>query len=1265
MIVLALVLTTASAQAVNASSPGIMVTPTSGLETTEAGATSQFSMVLNTEPSADVTIALSSSDTTEGTVSPTSVTFTADSTEYITRNPSLEGDVWGEWDNSYIAVDEGPSYNDSDFILGIATDPPFTGSASRLFGFTSFDIPEGVTINSLTIHYRAGDDIIDLLGNNIYSVIRVNGYYYYGGDQDPSASFSWYSDTWDRNPYTWAPWTREEINGVALAAELQQFGVGSTDLTPDVRVSVIYAEVSYSVPGNWDVPQTATVTGVNDDDNDGNILYSIVTAPAASADSNYNGLNVPNVSVTNLDSPMAYAQSVTTAEDTEVDIMLIGSDENGDPLNYTVHRVPYNGSLSGIAPSLTYTPRRDYFGPDSFTFTVNDGTADSAAATVSITINPVNDVPVAYSQSKTTDEDTPISIALRGNDVDHDPLTYTVHDGPFHGGLTGSAPDLIYTPEAGYNGTDSFTFTVNDGTMDSAYATVSITIRPPGITVTPTSGLETTEAGATSQFSMVLDTKPAADVTIALSSADITEGTVSPTSLTFLVDSMEYMTRNPSLEGDVWGEWANSYTAIDEGWVYNDNDYILGIATDPTFTGYAHRLFKFNNFDIPEGVTINSLTIHYRAGDDIVDLFGNNIYSVIRVNDYYYYGGDQDPSASFSWYSDTWERNPYTWAPWTREEINGVWDPGLQQFGVGSTDLTPDVRVSVIYAEVSYSVPGNWDVPQTATVTGVNDDDNDGNILYSIVTAPAASADSNYNSLNAPDVSVTNLDDEEVINMAPTITSDGGGDTASVEVAENAVAVTTVAAIDPDASATLAFSISGGVDSVNFGIDSATGVLTFLSAPNFEAPVDDNGDNVYEVFVQVSDGAVPIPLTDNQAISVSVIDINDVPVAVSESYTIDENGFLDIAAPGILDNDSDPDGDSLIAIKITDPSHGTLGLNIDGSFNYTPDANFNGGDDFTYKAKDIHNTESAPATVSITVNAVNDPPALADGIVSPTTGYVSTTFTYSVTYTDADNDPPASPTVSIDGGLAKDMLVRAGEDGDYTNGEIYEYTVTGAELGLGSHTFQFAASDGIADAAGDTGSHSGPAISSPIQSFKTFVVKTMTINWARDVKKGKKDSDKFIIWGRLQLPQGCDISQLKKQASVSIKISTATGTDTVVLKNYPLGRLGNMWKYRGSGQPPGDGLTITNLNIWWSPSGKWSGWAGFSVSGVLRLPAGIGVNTQPAEATVTFNIPVITAAGGGSLEGKAQVTFKVNQKLNLWSYVPWFKLPDFPFDPAD
>jgi hypothetical protein len=104
----------------------------------------------------------------------------------------------------------------------------------------------------------------------------------------------------------------------------------------------------------------------------------------------------------------------------------------------------------------------------------------------------------------------------------------------------------------------------------------------------------------------------------------------------------------------------------------------------------------------------------------------------------------------------------------------------------------------------------------------------------------------------------------------------------------------------------------------------------------------------------------------------------------------------------------------------------------------------------------------------------NTPPVLSNGQVNPDAGYITTDFTYSVTYTDADNDPPASPTVSIDGGGPIDMTEVDSGDTDYTDGKDYEYTTGG--LDRGSHTFQFAASDGFDAATGDTGVHNGPGV---------------------------------------------------------------------------------------------------------------------------------------------------------------------------------------------
>jgi serralysin len=106
-----------------------------------------------------------------------------------------------------------------------------------------------------------------------------------------------------------------------------------------------------------------------------------------------------------------------------------------------------------------------------------------------------------------------------------------------------------------------------------------------------------------------------------------------------------------------------------------------------------------------------------------------------------------------------------------------------------------------------------------------------------------------------------------VTNVAPTITSNGGGSTASVSIVENTTAVTTVIATDP-AGGTITYSISGGEDQARFNIDSVTGVLTFAVAPDYENPLDVGGNNTYIVEVRASDGF----LTDSQEITVSVTD---------------------------------------------------------------------------------------------------------------------------------------------------------------------------------------------------------------------------------------------------------------------------------------------------------------------------------------------------------------------------------------------------------
>ncbi len=177
------------------------------------------------------------------------------------------------------------------------------------------------------------------------------------------------------------------------------------------------------------------------------------------------------------DPPIADAQAVATDEDTAVAVTLTATDPNGDPLTFSVISAPAHGSLSGVAPNLTYTPAANYNGPDSFTFIANDGIVDSTPADVSITVNPVNDAPTADGQIVTGTEDTPAAITLTGSDVDGDALSFTVTGAPLHGGLSGVAPNLEYTPATNYNGPDSLTFEVSDGQAQSS-ATVSIGVMP-------------------------------------------------------------------------------------------------------------------------------------------------------------------------------------------------------------------------------------------------------------------------------------------------------------------------------------------------------------------------------------------------------------------------------------------------------------------------------------------------------------------------------------------------------------------------------------------------------------------------------------------------------------------------------------------------------------------------------------------------------------------------------------------------------------------
>lgn len=168
----------------------------------------------------------------------------------------------------------------------------------------------------------------------------------------------------------------------------------------------------------------------------------------------------------------------TTDEDTPLVITGAGvlgndTDPESNPLTAVKVTDPTNGTLTLNANgSFTYTPAANYNGPDSFTYKANDGTVNSTVATVTVTVNPVNDAPIGNPDAYTLAEDTTLTVdapGLLGNDTDADgqQLVITAGTAPLHGAfqlLSGGG--FTYTPTANYNGPDSFTYRMSDWHRD-------------------------------------------------------------------------------------------------------------------------------------------------------------------------------------------------------------------------------------------------------------------------------------------------------------------------------------------------------------------------------------------------------------------------------------------------------------------------------------------------------------------------------------------------------------------------------------------------------------------------------------------------------------------------------------------------------------------------------------------------------------------------------------------------------------------------------
>lgn len=180
--------------------------------------------------------------------------------------------------------------------------------------------------------------------------------------------------------------------------------------------------------------------------------------------------------------PVARDTSIVTDEDTPVNAQLQAYDIDSPTLTYTRLTGPSHGSITAFSAAtgaFTYLPNLNYNGSDAMTFRANDGIANSNPATVSITVNPVNDPPVARDTSITVPYETPVTTKFLASDVDGPSITFAKVSGPSNGtfsGFNATTGAFTYTPNTGYFGPDSIKFTADDGSGPGNVGTIRFSV---------------------------------------------------------------------------------------------------------------------------------------------------------------------------------------------------------------------------------------------------------------------------------------------------------------------------------------------------------------------------------------------------------------------------------------------------------------------------------------------------------------------------------------------------------------------------------------------------------------------------------------------------------------------------------------------------------------------------------------------------------------------------------------------------------------------
>ncbi|MBY7700046.1 tandem-95 repeat protein, partial [Vibrio harveyi] len=655
------------------------------------------------------------------------------------------------------------------------------------------------------------------------------------------------------------------------------------------------------------------------------------------------------------DAPVAVNDTVTTDEDTAVtiDVLANDSDPENDTLTITAASVPAEqGTVTIVDGKLVFTPAENFNGDATISYTISDGQLTDDA-TVAVTVNPVNDAPVAVNDAVSTDEDTAVTIDVLANDSDpeNDQLTITNASVPAEQGTVAIVDGkLVFTPAENFNGDATISYTISDGQLTDD-ATVAVTVNPVNdapVAVDDTVAID--EDIAVTIDVLANDSDPENDqLTITNASVPAEQGTVA------IVDGKLVFTPAENFNGDA----TISYT-VSDGELTDDatvavtvnpvNDAPVAVNdTVATDEDTAVTIDVLANDSDPENDTLTITAASVPAEQGTVTIVDGKLVFTPAEN----FNGDASISYTIS---DGQLTDDATVAV----TVNPANDAPVAVNDAVSTDedtaVTIDVLANDSDPENDQLTITNASVPaEQGTVTIV-----DGKLVFTPAENFNGDATISYT------ISDGQLSDDATVavtvnpvNDAPVAVND------TVATDEDTAVTIDVLANDSDPENDQLTITNASVPAEQGTVTIVDGKLVFTPAENF------NGDAT--ISYTISDGQ----LTDDATVAVTVNPVNDAPVAVNDTVSTDEDTAVTI---DVLANDSDPENDTLIITAASVPAEqGTVTI-VDGKLVFTPAENFNGDATISYTISDGQLTDDA--TVAVTVNPVNDAPVAVDDTVT-------------------------------------------------------------------------------------------------------------------------------------------------------------------------------------------------------------------------------------------------------------------------------------------